>query len=241
MSFLSSSRRPAAAEKESASNEQVALLHGLGRSSRSMWVLARRLSCRGFRVVNIDYPSRKLPIEGLAEYVGDAIRRRCPGEKRIHFVTHSLGGIVLRAYLKGGQAENLGRVVMLCPPNGGSELVDILRDRVLFKAATGPAGQELGTDPSSVPLALGPVDYPVGVIAGNKSLNPFFSRLIPGQDDGRVSVERTKVEGMADFMLVPQIHPWMMNSSQVIEQVAYFLENGRFSGISIGVITAAKR
>ena len=206
-----------------------------------MWVLARRLSCRGFRVVNIDYPSRKLPIEGLAEYVGDAIRRRCPGEKRIHFVTHSLGGIVLRAYLKGGQAENLGRVVMLCPPNGGSELVDILRDRVLFKAATGPAGQELGTDPSSVPLALGPVDYPVGVIAGNKSLNPFFSRLIPGQDDGRVSVERTKVEGMADFMLVPQIHPWMMNSSQVIEQVAYFLENGRFSGISIGVITAAKR
>ena len=210
------------------SNEPVVLLHGLGRSSKSMWVMARGLSHRGFRVVSIDYPSRKLPIEELAEHVGYAVGRCCSGAKRVHFVTHSLGGVVLRAGRKRGQLENLGRVVMLAPPNQGSELVDILKDNALFKVATGPAGQELGTDPASIPLALGPVDFEVGVIAGNKSLNPLFSRLIPGQDDGRVSVERAKVEGMADFSVVPRIHPLMMNSSKVISQIVCFFENGRF-------------
>jgi len=186
-------------------------------------------SSQGFRVVNVDYPSRKYPIEYLAEYVGNTIRQRCTGEKRrIHFVTHSLGGIVLRYYLKENELNNLGRVVMLSPPNQGSELVDHFRKNVLVKAATGPSGQQLGTESSSVPNALGPVDFEVGIIAGNKSLNLIFSRLIPGQDDGRVSVERAKVKGMADFIIVPQTHPFIMNSSEVIKQVVYFLENGRF-------------
>ncbi len=206
----------------------VVLLHGLGRTSRSMRALEGNLSGLGFHVINIDYPSSKYPIEYLAEYVRNEVRRRCTDEEKIHFVTHSLGGIVLRYYLKEHQLHNLGRVVMLSPPNQGSELVDNLRDNILFKIVTGPSGQQLGTDSSSVPITLGPVDFELGIIAGNRSLNPIFSHLIPGEDDGRVSVERSKVEGMADFLIVPHVHPFIMNSPEVIEQTVYFLERGRF-------------
>jgi triacylglycerol lipase len=216
------------AERPNVPNDYVVLLHGLGRTRWSMYVLERTLS-RGFRVINIGYPSRKYPIEQLAEYVGRRIHQRCTDEnKKVHFVTHSLGGIVLRCYLKGNPLPNLGRVVMLSPPNQGSELVDVFRGNVLFKIAAGPAGAQLGTEPTSVPNMLGLVAFEVGIIMGNGSLNPIFSRLIPGADDGRVSVERSKVEGMADFMTVPQHHSFIMNSSEVIEQVICFLENGHF-------------
>lgn len=196
-----------------------------------MRALEGNLSGLGFRVINVNYPSTKYPIEYLAEYVGKTIhqcRIDCTDEERIHFVTHSLGGIVLRYYLKENQLHNLGRVVMLSPPNQGSELVDNLRDNILFKIVTGPSGQQLGTDSSSVPITLGPVDFELGIIAGNRSLNPIFSHLIPGEDDGRVPVERSKVEGMADFLIVPQVHPFIMNSPEVVKQAVYFLEHGRF-------------
>lgn len=206
----------------------MVLLHGLGRTRKSMRALERTLSPR-FRVINIGYPSRKYPVERLAEYVGNRIHQCCSDANgKTHFVTHSLGGIVLRYYLKETQLYNIGRVVMLSPPNRGSELVDIFRENFFFKIATGPAGQQLGTESSSIPNTLGPVDFKVGVIAGNGSLNPIFSRLIPGADDGRVSVERSKVEGMTDWLIVRQHHAFIMNSDQVIEQVVYFLENGRF-------------
>lgn len=185
----------------------------------------------GFRVFNINYPSHKYPVQHLAEHVGNAIHQRCTdctGKGRIHFVTHSLGGIVLRYYLKENPPNNLGRVVMLSPPNQGSDLVDILKGNVFFKVVTGPSGQQLGTDSSSVPITLGPVDFELGIIVGNRSLNPIFSHLIPGEDDGRVSVARSKVEGMTDFIIVPQSHPFIMNSPEVIEQAIHFLEHGRF-------------
>lgn len=218
-------------ETTEAPNDYVVLLHGLGRTNRSMRALEDNLSGLGFRVINVNYPSTKYPIEHLAEYVGNTIRQcrtDCTDEERIHFVTHSLGGIVLRYYLKENQLHNLGRVVMLSPPNQGSELVDNLRDNILFKIVTGPSGQQLGTDSSSVPITLGPVDFELGIIVGNRSLNPIFSHLIPGEDDGRISVERSKVEGMADFLVVPHVHPLIMNSPEVIEQTVYFLEHGRF-------------
>ena len=209
-------------------NDYAVLLHGLGRTRWSMYVLKRTLSQR-FCVINISYPSRKYPIEQLAEYVGRGIRQYCTDENRkVHFVTHSLGGIVLRYYLKQNQLPNLGRVVMLSPPNQGSELVDIFRDNVFYRIAIGPAGQQLGTELSSIPNKLGPVDFETGVIIGSGSMNPIFSHLIPGEDDGRVSVERAKVEGMADLKIVPQHHSFIMNSSEVIEQVLYFLENAKF-------------
>ncbi len=150
-------------------------------------------------------------------------------EKPLHFVTHSLGGILVRAYLAQKRPDNLGRVVMLSPPNQGSQLVDELRDSPLFQWATGPAGQELGTDPSNLPNRLGPADFEVGIITGSRSLNPLTSWLVTGEDDGKVSVESAQLEGMADFLVVPNTHTFIMNSSQVALEVVHFLEQGSFS------------
>ncbi|EDN65388.1 conserved hypothetical protein [Beggiatoa sp. PS] len=141
-----------------------------------------------------------------------------------------MGGIITRFYLKENKIKNLGRVVMLSPPNQGSELTDSLKNNVniLFRFFTGPAGQQLGTEPSSIPNQLGPVNFELGVITGNATLNPLYSYLIPGEDDGKVSVERAKVKGMKDFLVVPHSHTFIMNSHEVREQIVYFLEYGQF-------------
>ena len=211
--------------------ECVVLLHGLGRTTLSMRPLARYLENRGFRTVNIGYPSTRHPVEWLTEYLGEQIRQypATQGQRvRLHFVTHSLGGIVLRSFLEKNRPSNLGRVVMLGPPSRGSELVDRLGRTFVFGLIYGPSGRQLGTGPRSVPKRLGPVDFELGVIAGCRSVNPVFSMIIPGPDDGKVSVERSKVEGMADFLVVPRSHPFIMNSPEVAEQTEYFLLNGRF-------------
>lgn len=209
--------------------ETVILLHGLGRTSRSMRMLERTLAEEGYHIVNFDYPSRKHDIAGLAQLVHAQVENCCvdPSHK-FHFVTHSLGGIVVRAYLQQHRGANLGRVVMLSPPNQGSEIVDLLRDFWLYLAVMGPAAQQLGTDSASVPNVLGPVTFSLGVITGNHSLNPFSSWLIPGADDGKVAVERAKVEGMADFLVVPYGHTFIMSHKMVAEQAVHFLRTGHF-------------
>lgn len=210
--------------------DTVVLLHGLGRTDLSMARLVTALSDRGYRVVNVDYPSTEHSIEQLAsEELGPAVEDCCAstGEK-VHFVTHSMGGIVLRYYLAEHQVENLGRVVMLSPPNQGSEVADWATENPILQRVLGPSAGQLGTGPESLPNQLGPVDFELGIIAGNKTLNPVFSRMIPGADDGKVSVERTKVEGMTDFLVVPHSHTYIMWHEAVIDQVVYFLENGAF-------------
>ena len=224
-----SSRRTA----DSQNNECVILLHGLLRSSHSLEKLEKYLSDRGYRVVNLDYPSTKQPIPDLAENILDTAVRQCgqTTQEKIHFVTHSMGGIVVRYYLKHHNLPQLGRVVMLSPPNGGSELADFLKKSPLFKKAQVPTGLQLGTGAGSLPLELGPVDFELGIISGNRSFYPLNSALIPGPDDGIVSVERTKVEGMADFLLLPYSHTFIMQKEAVFEQVVHFLREGKFSDI----------
>jgi hypothetical protein len=140
-----------------------------------------------------------------------------------------MGGILVRYYLAQRRPAELGRVVMLSPPNQGSELVDSLGKLPGFLAINGRAGRQLGTSPDSVPNRLGPVSYPVGVITGNRSINLILSRLIPGEDDGKVSIRRARVEGMSDFLVVPHTHPMIMNSDLVIRQTSQFLRRGRFN------------
>jgi len=212
-------------------SECVILLHGLKRSFHSLEKLEKHLSASGYLVINLDYPSTKYPIPDLAEDILDEVVIECkqtPIEK-IHFVTHSMGGIVVRYYLKHHKLPQIGRVVMLSPPNGGTELVDFHRKSLLFKKTHGPAGQQLGTGAESLPLELGPVDFELGIISGNRSFYPLNSALIPGPDDGIVSVERTKVEGMTDFILLPYSHPFIMQKNAVFEQVIQFLKSGKFS------------
>jgi len=210
--------------------EQVILLHGLCRTSRSMDTMARALTQAGYKVWNIDYPSRSAPIAQLAEStIGQAVTNcERDGVTKIDFVTHSLGGILVRSYLAQHSIPTLGRVVMLGPPNQGSEVVDKLGGWWLFKKINGPAGNELGTDKNSVPNRLGPANFCVGIIAGDRSINWINSLLIPGRDDGKVSVERTKLAGMADFIVIPAAHSFLMRNKTAIAQTISFLRTGKF-------------
>jgi triacylglycerol lipase len=211
--------------------EWVILLHGLSRTSRSFAKLETTLNMAAYSVVNVDYPSRKYCIEDLANnYVSNAIEHcREKQAKRIHFVTHSMGGILVRFYLATHEVSELGRIVMLGPPNQGSEVIDRLGTLPGFGAFHGPAGIQLGTGEMCMPNRVGPVTFPLGVIAGNKSINWMLSLLIPGADDGKVSVARAKVEGMADFLVVPHSHPMMMQRQKVIGQAMHFLKHGVFA------------
>lgn len=211
--------------------EHVVLLHGLARSEKSMEPMEAALTEAGYTVSNIGYASRRATIDQLAD---DAVGRgvaacRAKGAVRIHFVTHSMGGILVRSHLARHEIPELGRVVMLGPPNAGSEVVDRIGGWRLFQAVNGPAGRQLGTDADSLPVTLGPVSFPVGVIAGNRSINWINSAMIPGPDDGKVSVERTKVAGMRDHIVVAATHPFMMRKDEVIRQVIHFLREERFS------------
>jgi len=210
--------------------EHVILIHGLARSPKSMQPMERGLQAAGYQTLNLHYPSRSKTVRALAdEHLGLAIaacRKKGPGS--IHFVTHSLGGILVRDYLARHDVPELGRVVMLAPPNKGSEVVDRIGHWRSFKAVNGPAGRELSTDEAGVPKTLGPVTYAVGIIAGDRSINWINSRMIPGPDDGKVSVENTKLEGMTDHVVVHRTHPMIMKRSEVIELTLRFLEAGSF-------------
>ena len=209
----------------------VILLHGMGRSHRSMAAMARHLAHTGYRVVNLDYPSTRASIETLSEGIIFETVNRCRRQHPsvpIHFVTHSLGGILVRQYLQAHRLPPGSRVVMLSPPNQGSEVADLMKEFFFYRWMMGPAGPQLGTGAESVPNRLGPVDVPVGVIAGDRTLEPWFSTRLPGADDGKVSVARSRLAEMADFLVVHNSHGFIMNDPQVIAQTLYFLQHGRF-------------
>ena len=207
----------------------VVLLHGLARTARSMRKMATALEQEGYRVLNVDYQSREQRIEELADSVIPAAIRDCGTEAAtIHFVAHSLGAILVRHYLAMNSLPTLGRVVMLSPPNQGSEAVDMLKTMPAFYWINGPAGGQLGTDEDSIPLQLPQVDYEVGVITGDRTINFILSGIIPGIDDGKVSIKSAQVAGMADFIVMHHAHPFIMKADDVIEQTLIFLQYGRF-------------
>lgn len=192
--------------------------------------MAAALQSEGFSTANVDYPSQQGTVEGLAPLAVNSGLDQCrlSGASKIHFVTHSMGGILLR-YAHGIEPiPELGRVVMLGPPNQGSEVIDRTRDWGVTRMISGEAGLQLGTSDTDIPARLQPVDFELGVIAGTGTINPFMSAVLPDQDDGKVTVERTKADGMTDFLVVPVSHSFIMRNDNVIDRTTDFLQSGRF-------------
>ena len=211
-----------------ATSECVVVLHGLARSSRSMAKLAGRLAEGGFAVRNLDYPSTKEPFEALAGLVAAEVESGTDACEKVHFVGYSLGALLVRAILERSPPKNLGRVVMIAPPNHGSEIVDAIGGTRFFRAIYGPVGPELGTSPAGIPARLGAPAFEAGIIAGNRAINLFGWALLPGENDGTVSVASARLEGMRDFIVVPRSHTFIMDAPEVAAQAKAFLRSGSF-------------
>ncbi|TNE25400.1 MAG: alpha/beta fold hydrolase [Alphaproteobacteria bacterium] len=210
-------------------SDYIVLLHGIQRSSKSMEKMATRFSQAGYHVINIDYQSQEYTIDRLADNIYAQIKPFTKNKDyKIHFVGHSMGGLVTRAIIKRHRPENLGRVVMLGTPNQGSEVADFLENNILFQNFYGPAGMQLVTDQRGIANLLGPVDFDLGIIAGTLSIDPLSSAMLPGKDDGKVTVERTKLKGMKDHIVLPTTHTFMMMNNRVIAQTEHFLKHGVF-------------
>ena len=222
------SGRPASAN---ATQDGVVLLHGISRTARSFRKMQTALEGSGFATLNQDYASRRKALEALAEDIHPVIQRFADGiDGSVHFVCHSMGGLLARVYIARYQPKRLGRVVMLGTPNSGSEIADRLKKFGAYRAFFGPAGQQLGTRRDAAIEALfPPVDYPVGIIAGNRSIDPVAGTMLPKPHDGRVSIANTELDGMVDHVVVAASHPWLVRNSVAIGQTIAFLRDGRFN------------
>jgi len=209
-------------------NECVVLLHGIGDTKFSMLKLENDLKDAGYKTINVGYPANGKKIETIANDELAAAIEKCSDYRKIHIVSHSMGGLVIRYYLNEHNLPEGSRIVMLSPPNKGSEVADYFHDSKIYELFYGEAGKELETD-SDFFKNLKPIINQVGIIAGSSSMNPFFSRLLPGKDDGRVAVENMKLEEMDDFIVISTTHLLMKYNRQVSKQTIYFLKFGKFS------------
>ncbi len=210
-------------------DEYVVLLHGIGRTKQVMDKMSRFLEVKGYGIYNDDYQSNHHPIEVLVDQIAERIAQNCPEPNRkIHFVAHSMGAIITRLLIAKYRPQNLGRVVMLGPPNQGSHLIDFMKRFKFFNRLYGPAAKQLSKE-GTLLQGLPPPDYEVGIIAGDRSIDLIFSWFIlSGKNDGKVTVKETNLEGMKDHLVVHVAHPFIPNNKIVQEQTAYFLACGRF-------------
>ena len=205
--------------------ESVVLLHGIARSKRSMASLARRLEAEGYRVLNLDYPSRRLNTQELAEWIHPAVAEFVEqSDGPVHFIGHSMGGLVINDYLPRYPCAKLGHVVMLGTPLHGSRFADMLRDNPLFRAFFGPAGQQLTTDIERRAAAM----PSVGIIAGESRLNPLSGTILGETSDGTVAISSTRPDIPHHHIIVPAAHMFMPDRPQVQDRVVQFLGHGKF-------------
>ena len=210
--------------------DYVVVLHGIVRTYRSMRSLAKFLEANGYLVLNVDYPSTRIPLESLIEHINRQVVafNRDP-QRKIHFVGYSLGGLLARGVLPRNRPPNLGRGVQLAPPNQGSEVADFWKNNFLFQWIFGSAGRELGAEEKSFSRILVPLDYEMGVIAGNRSWDPISSAMIKGPNDGKVSVASTKVPGLTDHIVISTSHTFIIYNREAWNQTIHFFKCGKFN------------
>lgn len=215
-------------------NEMVIVLHGIGLNQYFMISTESKLQKAGYEVLNLGYPFRKLDLDELGLWLHEELQQYeiWQTAKKVHFVGHSMGGLITRTYLTTYKdeipAEKMGRVVMLGTPNGGSEVADFLHENPLYQWVFGPAGQELTTkaqnkDSTSLPW------YDLGIIAGTQNWLHPFNFCINEPNDGCVSVSSTRLKGMKDHIILPVMHGLMSWTGSVNDQALHFLQKGSFA------------
>ncbi len=213
-------------------SDYVVILHGITRSSKLMDKLARQVASHGHAVFNENYPSTSAPIKQLAEGLYLRIKPLCENlNKKLHFIAHSMGALITRYIIATYQPVNLGRVVFLAPPNQGSQLVDKLKWLWLFRKFCGPAGSEMGHGNDSFINSLPPkINFELGIIAGDRSIDPFYSWfLLSGKDDGKLTIEETKLDGMKEHIVIHANHTYMPQNQEAIDLTIRFIQHGSFS------------
>jgi pimeloyl-ACP methyl ester carboxylesterase len=209
------------------SGEMVFLLHGIGKGKMDMAPMARALRKQGYAVVNWHYPSTRYNIADLADKLAAEVGK-FPAYK-IHFVTHSMGGIVVRTCLSRHPVQNVGRIVMIAPPSQGAELAKFFGDWPLYKFLLGPAGQDLKPADMGKCASAGVPSCEFGIIAGGTGKERGINPLLPGDNDGTVTVASTRLEGEKDFALVPYPHPVIQMMPKTAALTVSFLEHGTFA------------
>jgi hypothetical protein len=207
--------------------ETVILLHGIARTKQSMNTLARALEKQGARVINIGYPSTKMNIANITHLVHQEIQTQLQANERVHFVGYSMGCLILRQLLAQFAVQNMGNIVLIAPPNHGSQVADFLENNFLYRYFYGPAGLELTTSfakNSPFPSLV----HPFGVIAGNLCIDPLCYFLLPKGHDGKVTIESTKLDGMKDHITLKTSHTFIIHNPVVIAQVIHFLKHQQF-------------
>jgi pimeloyl-ACP methyl ester carboxylesterase len=179
-------------------------------------------------VINFGYPSTEESIEIIAALLNKEIASIPNGRKSVNFVTHSMGSIVVRYYLAHYRVKNLKRVVMIAPPNRGSIIVSYLKNWPPYRWFFGEAGQELTRAPESLPNILPAPPCEFGIITGGLGNSIGFNPLIPGDDDGTIGVDETRLPGAGDFIQIKGQHSTLLMQTSVIDNVAAFLESGKF-------------
>jgi pimeloyl-ACP methyl ester carboxylesterase len=208
--------------------DYVVILHGIARSSSHMDNLALHLARQGYNVINPSYPSTSYKLEQLADIIYKELVKQLGETKLIHFVGYSMGALLVRIIIHKYRFPHLGRVVQLAPPNHGSEVADFFNQNWLYQTIYGPAGQQLITDQSDIQHLFGPINYQLGIIAGNSTIDPISSFIIPSDDDGKVSVQRTQLTGVQAHIVVPASHTFFPSHKIVQLQTAFFLKFGVF-------------
>jgi pimeloyl-ACP methyl ester carboxylesterase len=217
---------------QAASQEVVVLLHGVASVPLSMKYLEKGFEEEGYTVLNLGYPSTRESIgenaaairAEILEYV-DSLD---PGtEVTVHLVAHSLGNLVARRAMSDG-IPNLGRMVMIAPPNHGSFVAEAVKHLNIFFWIYGESGQQLSADNRAFFEELPEPSCSFGIIAGGKGNNEGFLPLIPGDDDGVIRVETTRLPGADDFTIIDAEHTLILFKKETLRQTVHFLRNGYF-------------